>query len=82
MFITLSECYCIENKTDKAIKTVNNAYEYLKDTNYEGEIKISEAKICMYKNDSKSAIKILNSIKSDQDVFIKVSFKNSLSSLF
>ncbi|KAL5233107.1 hypothetical protein ACI65C_000517 [Semiaphis heraclei] len=71
LFITLSECYCIENKTDKAIKTVNNAYEYLKDTNYEGEIKISEAKICMYKNDSKSAIKILNSIKSDQDVFIK-----------
>jgi len=74
LFITLSECYCIENKIDKAIKIVNNAYEYLKDTNYEEEIKIAEAKISIYKNDTKSALKILNSIKSDQDVFIKVCF--------
>eukprot|EP00102_Acyrthosiphon_pisum_P021962 XP_016659172.1 PREDICTED: tetratricopeptide repeat protein 21B isoform X2 [Acyrthosiphon pisum] len=71
LFITLSECYCIENKIDRAIKIVNNAYEYLKDTNYEGEIKIAEANIFIYKNDTKSALKILNSIKSDQDVFIK-----------
>lgn len=75
MFITLSECYCIANKADKAITTVNNAYEYLKDTNYEGEIKIAEAKICMYKNDTKSALKLLNSIKSDQDVFINIIYK-------
>jgi len=74
LFITLSECYCIENKIDKAIKIVNNAYEYLIDTIYEGEIKIAEAKIFIYKNDTKNALKILNSIKSDQDVFIKVCF--------
>lgn len=71
LFITLSECYCIKKKIDKAIQIVNNAYEYLKDTNYEGEIKIAEAKISMYKNDTKSTLKILNSIKSDQEVFIK-----------
>lgn len=74
LFITLSECYIRKNKIDKAIKTVNNAYEYLKDTNYEGEIKLAEANISMHKNDTKSALKILNSIKSDQDIFIKVCF--------
>jgi len=81
LFITLSECYCIENKIDKAIKIVNNAYEYLKDTSYEGEIKIAEAKIYIYRNDTKSALQILNSIKSDQDVFIKVCFLNLFSSI-
>lgn len=71
LFIALSECYCMGNNIDKAIQTVNNAYEYLKDTNYEGEIKIAEAKISVYKNDTKNALKILNSVKSDKDVFIK-----------
>lgn len=51
---------------------MNNAYKYLKDTKYEGEIKLAEAKIFMYKNDIKSALKILNAIKSDQDTFVKV----------
>lgn len=74
MFIALSECYCMGNNIDKAIQTVNNAYEYLKDTNYEGEIKIAEAKISVYKNDTKNALKILNSVKSDKDIFIKVCF--------
>lgn len=53
---------------------MNNAYEYLKDTKYEGEIKLSEAKIAVYKNDMKNALKILNAIKSDQDIFIEVCF--------
>jgi predicted negative regulator of RcsB-dependent stress response len=72
LFITLSECYCNVEKIDKAIQTVNDAYKYLKDTKYEGEIKLAEAKIAMCKNDLKSALKILNAIKSDQDIFIKV----------
>ncbi|XP_025195909.1 tetratricopeptide repeat protein 21B-like isoform X2 [Melanaphis sacchari] len=71
LFITLSECYCIGKNINKAIQTVNNAYEYLKDTNYEEEIKIAEAKISLFKNDTKNALKILNSIKSDKDIFIK-----------
>ncbi|XP_025413026.1 tetratricopeptide repeat protein 21B-like [Sipha flava] len=71
LFITLSECYCNVEKIDKAIQTVNDAYKYLKDTKYEGEIKLAEAKIAMCKNDLKSALKILNAIKSDQDIFIK-----------
>lgn len=53
---------------------MNNAYKYLKDTNYEGEIQLAEAKIAAYKNDSKSALKLLNGIQPNQDVFIKVSF--------
>lgn len=74
MFITLSECYCIADKIDKAIKVVNKALEYLKDTKYEGEIKLADAKIALYKNDIQNALKILNTIKSDQDAFIKVCF--------
>lgn len=53
---------------------MNNSYKYLKDTKYEGEIRLAEAKIAMCKNDIKSALKILNAIKSDQDTFIKVCF--------
>lgn len=53
---------------------MNNAYKYLKDTNYEGEIQLAEAKIAAHKNDSKNALKLLNGIRSNQDVFIKVSF--------
>lgn len=74
MFTSLSECYCVVNKIDKAIKVVNKALEYLKDTKYEGEIKLADAKISVYKNDIKNALKILNAIKSDQDTFIKVCF--------
>lgn len=53
---------------------MKEAYEYLKDTKYEGEIKLVEAKVALYKNDMKTALKILNAIKSDQDIFIKVCF--------
>lgn len=74
LFITLIECYCNIEKIDKASQTVNNAYKYLNDTKYEGEIKLAEAKIAMCKNDVTSALKILNAIKSDKNTFIKVSF--------
>lgn len=74
LFTTLIECYCYANNSKKATQIVNNAYKYLKDTNYEGEIQLAEAKIAVYKNDSKSALKILNEIRSNQDVFIKVNF--------
>lgn len=56
------------------MKTVKEAYKYLKDTKYEGEIKLAEAKIALYKNEMKTALKILNAIKSDQEIFIKVCF--------
>lgn len=72
MFITLCECYCEEKQIDKAIKIVNNAYEYLKDTKYVGEIKLVEAKIAWNMNNIQSALKTLNAIKPDQDTFIKV----------
>lgn len=53
---------------------MKEAYEYLKNTKYEGEIKLAEAKIALYKNEMKTALKILNAIKPDQDIFIKVCF--------
>lgn len=74
MFTTLSECYCLLNNSNKATQIVKNAYKYLKDTNYEGEIQLAEANIAVYKNDTKSALKILNGIRSNQDIFIKVCF--------
>lgn len=61
------------NNSNKAVQTLNDSYKYLKDTNYEGEIKLAEAKVALFKNDSKSALKLLNAIQSDQDIFIKVS---------
>lgn len=60
------------------MQVVNNAYSYLKDTKYEGEIVLAEAKINLHTNDTKSALKILNAIKSDTDIFIKVCFKITL----
>lgn len=72
MFITLIECYCIAETVDKAFNTVKKALEYLKGTKYEGEIKLAEAKIALHMNDMKTSLKILDSIKSDQDIFIKV----------
>lgn len=70
------------DKIDKAVKVVNKALEYLKDTKYEGEIKLADAKIALYKYDIKNALKILNTIKSDQDTFIKVCFLNLFSDLY
>lgn len=72
LFLTLSECYCIAQKIDKAEKVVKKSFEYLKDTKYEGEIKLAEAKIALFKNDTENALQILNAIKPDQDTFIKV----------
>lgn len=72
LFITLCECYCMEDQIEKAIKTVNHAYEYLKDTKFEEEIKLAEAKIAWNMNNIKNALNILDSIKPDQDTFIKV----------
>lgn len=46
----------------------------MKGTKYEGEIKLAEAKIALHKKDLKTALKILDSVKSDQDIFAKVSF--------
>lgn len=61
---------------------MKEAYEYLKDTNYEGEIKLAEAKIALYKNEMETALKILNAIKSDQDIFIKVCFNSFKINMF
>lgn len=74
MFITLSECYCDVDQIDKAIKTVKNAYGYLKGTKYEEEIKLAEAKIALCNNDVPLALKLLTAIKPDQDIFIKVCY--------
>lgn len=74
LFITLCECYCEEKQIDKAINIVNNAYKYLKDTKYEGEMKLVEAKIEWNMNNIESALDILNAIKPDQDIFIKVGY--------
>lgn len=72
MFVTLVECYCTAGEIDKALKCVKQAYEYLKSTKYEGEIKLAEAKIALCTNDTKTALNILNAIKSNEDIFIKV----------
>lgn len=74
LFITLSECYCNVDQIDKAIKTVKNAYGHLKDTKYEGEIKLAEAKVALCNSDVPLALKLLTAIKSDEDIFIKVSY--------
>lgn len=68
----MSECYCMLENVDKALKIVNTAYERLRFTNYEGEIKLAEAQIFLYKKDFNGALKILNAIKPDQSIFIKV----------
>lgn len=74
LFITLSECYCTAHKIDKANKIVNKSLEYLKNTKYEEEMKLAEARIALFKDDTKSALQILNSIKPNQDIFIRVGF--------
>jgi len=72
LFVTLVECYCKAKKNDEALKTVKQAYEYLKGTKYEGEIKLAEAKIALCSDDTKTALKIISTIKSNEDIFIKV----------
>jgi len=53
---------------------VNKSLEYLKDTKYEEEIKLAEARIALFKDDTKNALQILNAIKPNQDIFIRVRF--------
>lgn len=74
LIVSLSECYCMLENFDKAINIMNIAYKHLKNTEYEGEIKLAESKICLHKNDTVSALKILNAIQSDENTFIKVCF--------
>lgn len=72
MFVTLVECYCTAKQIDEALKTVKQAYEYLKGTKYEGEIKLAEAKIALCTDDTTTALKIISAIQSNEDIFIKV----------
>lgn len=62
------------HEIDKANKIVNKSFEYLKDTKFEEEIKLAEARIALFRNDTKNALQLLNAIKSNQDTFTRVRF--------
>ncbi|XP_050420832.1 tetratricopeptide repeat protein 21B-like [Adelges cooleyi] len=73
LYISLIQSYCISEKIDNANTTLQSAYNslILKGTEYEKDLKLAEANIALYKNNTSSALAILNGISPDQHTYIK-----------
>ncbi|XP_050545561.1 tetratricopeptide repeat protein 21B-like [Daktulosphaira vitifoliae] len=69
LFIYLCQSYCVIGNFNNANKTVQKAYNSLNGTKYVGNIKLAEANIALYNNNTSEALSILMKITPDQYIF-------------